>query len=195
MVHRRSLLVFCCVLSLVVGGLIGYFTPHPATRPIEVITPDPTATPPPTATPLPLRVYVCGAVAQPGVYRLPPGSLVDDAIRAAGGPTGDADLIRINLAMELRDQQQVIVPRVGEALPAEAVSEGVAPTPPIEPVRLNTATAAELETLPGIGPSLARRIVEYRDTYGPFETLEDLLNVPGVGPSILEGLRDRVVID
>jgi hypothetical protein len=116
-VSSRSLLVFCSVLSLIVGALIGYFTPHPRGRPITVTTPEPTPTPTPTPTPAPLRVYVSGAVQAPDVYLLPPGSLVRDAIRAAGGPAPEADLDRINLARELSDQQQVYVPRKGEENP------------------------------------------------------------------------------
>jgi len=192
MQHRRSLLVFCSVMSLITGGAIGYFTPHPQRPPVAVITPDPTATPLPTPTPLPLRVYVCGAVKAPAVYRLPPGSLVEDAIRAAGGPTDDADLVRINLARELLDQQQVYVPRLGEDLSYPTLSGGVGPSTEPHPVNINTATAAELETLPHIGPGLARQIVDYREAYGPFQSVEDLLNVPGIGPSTLEELREWV---
>ncbi|MGQ9468181.1 MAG: SLBB domain-containing protein [Anaerolineae bacterium] len=99
--------------SLIAGGIIGYFTPHPRGRPITVITPEPTATPTPTPTPAPLRVYVTGAVQAPDVYLLPVGSLVKDAVLAAGGPAPDADLDRINLARQLEDQQQIYVPRRG----------------------------------------------------------------------------------
>ncbi|MGQ9804389.1 MAG: SLBB domain-containing protein [Anaerolineae bacterium] len=97
--------------SLIAGGIIGYFTPHPRGRPITVITPEPTATP--TPTPAPLRVYGTGAVQAPDVYLLSAGSLVKDAVLAAGGPAPDADLDRINLARQLEDQQQIYVPRRG----------------------------------------------------------------------------------
>jgi len=190
-VRHRSLIVLCSVLSLIAGGLIGFFTPHPQGRPVAVITPDPTATPLPTPTPGPLRVYVCGAVAAPAVYRLPPGSLVEDAVRAAGGPTAEADMDRINLARELVDQQQVYVPRAGEGEPPPPLSGGVAPSE--EPlIDINTADADELETLPRIGPTTAQRIVEYRETYGPFEDVEDILEVPGIGPATFEGIRDLI---
>ncbi|HHS97126.1 MAG TPA: ComEA family DNA-binding protein [Chloroflexi bacterium] len=194
MERRRSLLLLCSVLSLIAGGLIGFFTPHPQGPPVAVITPDPTATPLPTPTPLPLRVYVCGAVREPGVYRLPPGSLVEDAIRAAGGPTDEADLVRINLARELLDQQQVYVPSVSETTPYPTLSGGVAPTSTPSRIDLNTATAAELEALPHVGPALAQEIVAYREAYGPFRSVEDLLNVPGIGPSTLEEIRPWVEI-
>ncbi|HID88186.1 MAG TPA: ComEA family DNA-binding protein [Anaerolineales bacterium] len=194
MKQRRSLLFLCSVVSLIAGGVIGFFTPHPQRTPITVITPDPTTTPLPTPTPLPLRVYVCGAVREPGVYRLPPGSLVEDAVRAAGGPTEEADLVHINLARELLDQQQVYVPYLGEENSYPTLSDGVAPTATPQRIDLNTATAAELEALPHIGPTLARDIVAYRETYGPFRSVEDLLNVPGIGPSTLKEIRPWVEV-
>ncbi len=192
--RHRSLLVLCSVLSLIAGGLLGFFTPHPQAPPIEVSTPDPTATPLPTPTPLPLRVYVCGAVQQPAVYRLPPGSLVEDAVRAAGGPAPEADLERINLAQELRDQQQVYVPRVGEEPPIPVLSGGVASASG-GIVNINIATVEELEMLPHIGPSTAQRIVEYRETYGPFKSVEELMEVPGIGPAVFEEIRGRITVD
>lgn len=191
--RHRSLLVLCSVLSLIAGGIIGFFTPHPRTRLVTVITPDPTATPLPTPTPAPLRVYVCGAVAAPAVYRLPLGSLVEDALRAAGGPTSEADLERINLAQELADQQQVCVPRRGEEqssgpAPSEVSALGVAV------VNINTATAAELETLPHIGPTTAQNIISYRETHGPFGTIEEIMEVPGIGAAVFEEIRNRIVV-
>ncbi|HIE37821.1 MAG TPA: ComEA family DNA-binding protein, partial [Anaerolineales bacterium] len=139
----------------------------------------------------PLRVYVSGAVANPAVYRLPPGSLVEEAVRAAGGPTPDADLDRINLARELVDQQQVYVPRMGEESPQPALSGGV--TASDEPlIDINTAAPAELESLPHIGPATAQRIVEYRQDHGPFETIEEIMEVPGIGPVTFEEIRNRI---
>lgn len=193
LVRHRSLLVLCSVLSLIAGGLVGFFTPHPRASAVAVITPDPTATPLPTPTPAPLRVYVSGAVAAPAVYRFPPGSLVEDAVRAAGGPAPGADMDRVNLAQELRDQQQVYVPRVGEESGPSPLSNGV--TPPDEPLLdINTATQGELESLPHIGPATAQHIIEYRETYGPFEAVEELLEVPGIGPATLEDIRALISI-
>lgn len=192
----RSLLVFCSVLSLIVGALIGYFTPHPRSRPITVTTPEPTPTATPTPTPAPLRVYVCGAVQAPDVYLLPPGSLVRDAVRAAGGPAPDANLERINLARELQDQQQIYVPRRGEETPVPVISEG-APTrtASAQPlININTATVEELQKLPRVGPALAQRIVAYREMYGPFQTPEDLMQVPGIGEGIFAAIRDYITV-
>ncbi len=192
----RGYIILCSVLSLIVGGVIGYFTPRPqASTPIVVSTPLPTLTPSPTSTPTPLRVHVSGAVRRPAVYELPPGSIIRDAVEAAGGPASDADLDRINLALELRDQQKVYVPRQGETNPPPAVSGG-------EPsgeeaagtlININTATAVELEA-PRIGPAMAQRIVEYREANGPFETIEDIQNVPGIGPATFDGLRDLITV-
>ena len=193
----RGYIILCSVLSLIVGGAIGYFTPRPqASAPIVVSTPLPTPTSLPTPTPAPIRVHVSGAVRQPAVYELPSGSIVQDAVEAAGGPAPDADLNRINLALELRDQQQVYVPCQGEANPPPSVSGGepgggetAAPL-----VNINTATAAELETLPRIGPAMAQRIVEYREANGPFGTIEDIQIVTGVGPATFEGLKDLITV-
>ena len=187
----RSLLVLCSALSLVAGGLIGFFTPHSRARAIDVITPDPTATPLPTPTPSPLRVYVSGAVARAAVYRLAPGSLVEDAVRAAGGPAVDADMDHINLAQELLDQQQVYVPRAGEGDPQPALSGGSSGGETVL-VDINTATAAELEALPHIGQATAQKIIEYRETYGLFETIEGIMEVPGVGAATFEEIRDQL---
>ena len=193
----RGTIILCSVLSLIVGGLIGYFTPRPqVSTPIVVSPPVSTATPPPTPTLAPIRVYVSGAVRQPAVYELPPGSIVQSAVDAAGGLTSDADLDCVNLALELRDQQQVHVPRQGEAHPPPPVSGGDpdsgGPTGVL--INLNVATAAELETLPRIGPTMAQRILEYREANGPFEAIEDIQEVPGIGPATFEGLKDLITV-
>jgi competence protein ComEA len=192
---HRGYIILCSVVSLIVGGVIGYFTPHPQTRTAIIVSPPvPTSTPAPTPTLAPIRVHVSGAVRQPAVYELPPGSIVQDAVDAAGGQTSDADLDCINLAVELRDQQQVYVPCKGEANPPPPVSGGEpgseGPTGAL--VDINAAATAELETLPGIGPVTAQRIVEYREVNGPFEAIEDVQDVPGIGPATFEGLRDLV---
>jgi competence protein ComEA len=141
-----------------------------------------------TATPGPMFVSVDGAVGAPGRYTLPPGSLVDDVVSAAGGPAADADLERINLAVELRDADQVYVPRFGEVLPT--------PTPfginADGKIDINLADASLLETLPGIGPTIAQRIVEYRDMNGPFDAIEEIQEVQGVGPGKFEAVRDLI---
>lgn len=133
-------------------------------------------------------VYVSGAVASPGVLTLPASSRVIDAITAAGGTTPEADLESINLARLLVDGEQIRVAVVGESPPA--ASE--AGTPAGTCVRLATATEAELQTLPGIGPAIAQRIISYRATHPRLSTVEELDDVPGIGPSLIEKIRPGV---
>lgn len=133
-------------------------------------------------------VYVSGAVASPGVLTLPASSRVIDAITAAGGATPEADLESINLARILVDGEQIRVGVVGESPPA--ASE--AGTPAGTCVRLATATETELQTLPGIGPALATRIISYRATHPRLSTVEELDDVPGIGPSLIEKIRPGV---
>lgn len=133
-------------------------------------------------------VYVSGAVASPGVLTLPASSRVIDAITAAGGATHEADLESTNLARILVDGEQIRVGVVGESPPA--ASE--AGTPSGMCIRLATATEAELQTLPGIGPALATRIISYRATHPRLSTVEELDDVPGIGPSLIEKIRPGV---
>ncbi len=141
------------------------------------------------AEPANLRIHVAGEVHRPGVYELPFGSIVQDAIDAAGGLSGEASHDRINLAAKLEDGQQVYVPEVSESVPLSSNPAGSS-----EKISINTASAPDLERLPGIGPVLAQRIVEYREQNGPYQRLEDLLEVEGIGPSKLESLRDYVQV-
>lgn len=163
-------------------------------------------------------VHVAGAVGSPGVLRLQQGSRVDDAITAAGGPTADGDANRLNLALVLEDGQKIYVPRRGEAMPAatDADIPGGAATDSsgsnstgsnntgsnntgqqgaaAGKVNLNTADAAELDTLPKVGPVLAQRIVDWRKEHGPFRSVEELDGVDGVGPKMLEALLPLVTV-
>ncbi len=129
-------------------------------------------------------VQVDGEVVRPGLYRLASGSRVRDAVDAAGGFSPAADAAALNLARLLRDGDRVTVPARASAGPA------VRPAP----LDINTAGADQLETLPGIGPVLARRIVEFRTRHGPFRRVEDLLQVQGIGPRLLERLRPLVTV-
>jgi len=131
-------------------------------------------------------VYVSGAVASPGVLTLPANSRVIDAITAAGGATPEADLESINLARILVDGEQIRVGVVGES-PAAGPAAGTGTC-----VRLATATEDELQTLPGIGPALATRIVSYRATHPRLSSVEELDDVPGIGPSLIEKIRPGV---
>ena len=186
------------LLSLIVLGGMFFFSRRPKPEPIFILTPEPTATPLPTPTPRPLRVYVSGAVAHPDVYELSYDSIVKDAIEAAGGPTGEADLNRINLARRVHDEEQIYVPQKGEeSFPVSPPSGPSAPSSSSQEggkVNINTATAEKLDTLPGVGPSIAQRIIDYRTTNGPFQSIEDIKNVKGIGDATFEKLKDKITV-
>ncbi len=135
-----------------------------------------------------LVVDVTGAVERPGVYRLPAGSRVEDAIERAGGPSGGAELEAVNRAARLADGQQVVVPERGPA-GAAAVAAGAEEEGPIS---LGTATVEQLDTIDGIGPVTAADIVEFRDQHGGLASVDQLDQVSGIGPATMESLRARL---
>lgn len=137
-------------------------------------------------------VYVAGAVVHPGVYTLPQGARANDAVRAAGGFSVQANADAVNLAAIVADGQRVYVPRVGEAIVVEPAG-GTSATPS-EPVNLNTATADELDVLPGVGPATAASIIAFRDQHGPFSSVEQLSQVRGIGPAKLDAIRGLVTL-
>jgi competence protein ComEA len=150
---------------------------------------------PTSTTGVPAAVHVAGAVARPGLYRLPAGSRVADALALAGGKLPGADLDRLNLAARLVDGQKILVTRRGDPLPpVEATSAGGEPSNALasEPVDLNAADLAALDSLPGIGPATAQAILEERTRRGGFRSTRDLLRVPGIGEGRFARLKDRV---
>ncbi|MGI9528331.1 MAG: ComEA family DNA-binding protein [Acidimicrobiia bacterium] len=130
-----------------------------------------------------LTVHVSGAVVTPGVVEVPGSARVADAVAAAGGATASAELGAMNLAAPLQDGDHIAVPSVGEANGGAEQANGI---------DLNTASASELEALPGVGPVLADRIVEFRDQHGRFASPEDLLDVPGIGEAKLSQFREEI---
>ena len=138
------------------------------------------------ALPARIVVYVVGAVRRAGLYRLPEGSRIADAVARAGGTTRRADLTAVNLAAPLADGQQVFVP--ARAAPGSVGSAA----PPGAKVSLAVATIEDLDELPGIGPVTAQKIVDWRATHGPFRSVEDLDAIPGIGPARVEQLRELV---
>jgi competence protein ComEA len=141
-------------------------------------------------------VHVAGAVKHPGVYRLRDGDRVRDAVERAGGARAGADVNAINLAAKVADGQQVVVPRRGASAPAAVdASAGLSAGERAavqSPVSLNSATAAQLDTLDGVGPATAQKILDWRREHGGFSSIDDLGEVPGIGPKRLAALRGKV---
>jgi competence protein ComEA len=146
----------------------------------------------------PLVVDVVGAVRNPGLYRLAQGTRIADAVARAGGARRSADLAAINLAAPLADGEQVVVPsrQTAGASSGSAAAGGAAPgaAGPQGPVHLNSATLADLDTLPGVGPATAQKILDYRTEHGAFSSVDELDAVPGIGPKRLEELRKLVAL-
>jgi competence protein ComEA len=134
-----------------------------------------------------LYVHVAGAVRRPGLLRLPTDTRVAGALERAGGPTRRADLTAVNLAAKVQDGQQIVVPVLGAA-----AAPGAAAEPPGSQVHLSTATPEQLYEVDGIGPTLAERIVEYRDAHGGFGSIDELARVEGIGEKRLATLRDAL---
>ncbi len=149
--------------------------------------------PPPAASPL--VIDVSGAVSHPGVYELPQGSRVQDALQAAGGALPEADLSTLNLAGPLEDGALVSVPLKGEVQSPPSRSVNI-PIPETSGslININIATQEQLESLPGIGPTLAQRIIDYRQANGPFASIEAIQDVSGIGPGIFEKIKDLITV-
>lgn len=211
---NRLLIALAFVFASIIS--IGWIYTHPQNESsrvyieiptVETATPTiilPTETPAPTSTPAPLRIYISGAVKHPDVYLLPQGSIIKDAVSAAGGITPSADIDVVNLAQELQDQQHIHIPSKSDARPTPPVVEGgiraagttIQPQATSQPqqININSATLQELELLPGIGPAIAQRIVDYRAEHGPFATAEDIMNVRGIGQATFEKLQPNIVV-
>jgi competence protein ComEA len=192
-VEFRIYLVLVALVSLLVGGIIGRYLFQEDTEDSVRVTNPPILFSEPSGSPLPtiskerkvLSVYVSGAVNTSSVVTVPEGSLLVDAIQAAGGATSDADLDAINLASPLRNYDHVLVPRKTDAnsmQPAQITLD------------INTATTQELEALPNIGPTRAEQIVAYRETHGAFQDKEDIMQVPGIGQVIYEQLESLIYV-
>ncbi len=191
--RRRPVVAGLTVAACLLVAGIAWWSGRPASvTPIEESIPQIqlVTTVPPVTLPPPVIVHVAGAVVRPGVYQVAADARLVDAIATAGGVLPEAEPDRLNLAAPVVDGMQIWVPVEGEVVTQPAVggtgdSSG--------PVNLNTASAEQLDALPGVGPSTAAAIMAYRDDNGPFLSVDDLLSVPGIGPAKLEALRDSVV--
>ena len=198
-----NVLIGVCVGTILgVSGMVLRQRVQPAA--IQIIPPDPTATPAPTPTAGPIQVYVNGAVANPDIYELPPDSIVAAAIEMAGGFSEQANTAVVNLAQPLANGVQVFVPFMEEdaTLPNAGVNE---PDIVVESrmasgidlngqININTANMTLLDTLPGIGPSTAQKIIDYRDANGPFNSPEELMNVSGIGEAKYNQVKDAITV-
>jgi competence protein ComEA len=162
------------LIGLLAGGIIWLAASKPRGEPVTLL---------PTSTTGMLTVYVSGAVATPGVYTLPGGSRLEAAVQAAGGLMPGAEAEKINLAALLEDGQQVEVPGV---IDTGHINAGR--------VDINTASASELDALPGIGPTTAQAIVDFRLQNGPFQFIQDIQKVPGVGPTTYDRIKDYITV-
>lgn len=188
--QRHQVTVGVGLLGLVLGSGLTLALARRDPPPLRVV--QPTAVP----TPAEVVVQVGGAVASPGVYRLPASARVGDAVEAAGGATQEGDPLALNLAARVRDGQRVDVPERGRAAPRSA-DEPSAKSLPAQPgkVDLNRADVSQLDTLPGVGPVTARRIVEYRDKVGRFDRVEQLQEARLVNRAVYEQIKDLVTVD
>lgn len=168
-------------IAVVIAGALGSLVllQNEPAPPLKVV--------PATTAPRELRVYVSGAVVRPGVYTFSDGARVEQVVQAAGGPAAEADLDRLNLAVRLRDEMQVQVPYKAASLGA-----GAERPRETELINLNTASGALLETLPGIGPVTAQRILDHRQSNGPFSRIDELLETKLVSASTFEKIRGRI---
>jgi len=167
--YRKPVIGLLVVIALAGGVVLLY-------RQLTLVHPEEIVILPPSTK---ITVYVEGEVADPGVYALSDGDLVGDAVEAAGGFTSAADRSSVNLAGMLRDGEQVHIYKLGEAP---------------QRININTAEAWLLEALPGIGEALAQKIIGYRTVNGPFQQVEDLMNVDGIGLSVFDKVKDKITV-
>jgi competence protein ComEA len=214
--HYRKILIFL-ILVILAGNaywIVRHFNPelflgephlNVGVEIEKASSNEPKARQPLEVQPPKVVVHVVGAVQSPGVYQIEMGARINDAVELAGGATDEADLNQLNLAAKVRDEEQIFVPsKLSETVspPSSPVRSSV-PTPQSptgrsfptarQPINLNTATSKQLQTVPGIGPVTAQRIIDYRRTHGRFSTVDDLIEVKGIGQKTLEEIRVHVV--
>ena len=197
LLRYRGYVILTLIYVIVFAGYVVYER-RPQPEPIQIIDPTPT----PTQTPMPIHVHMTGAVQRPGVYLLPPESRLYQAVDAAGGLTSDADPERVNLADRIQDAQQVFIPRLGKTPPPSPTPIAASLSRTTESgqlghglININTASAADLDALPGIGPVYAARIIAYREAHGPFPSPAEIVQVKGIGTATYEKIKGRITVD
>lgn len=174
---------FIVVGILLGAGILVLVTRPPRGNPITLI---------PAPTPAPITVYVSGCVNQEGLYSFPAGSRINDAIQAAGGFSVDANTRSINLAEILADGQQINVPEVNLSVAMDSPTRSIDSS--LVLVDINSASLELLDTLPDIGPITAQDILDYRNTNGPFDSIEEIMEVPGIGQARFEAIKDLITV-
>jgi competence protein ComEA len=180
--------LFGALLGLFAAGIIFLVSAPPRGEAVALL-------PPPTLSPL--FVDVSGAVLHPGVYSVSRNARVQDAINAAGGLSRNADAEKINLAAGLEDGQKIVVPeKISQPVNNNSSASGNSSQPVTGTlININTADLALLDTLPGIGPSTAQKIIDYRNQHGAFQTIEEIMNVPNIGPATFEKIKDLITVE
>jgi competence protein ComEA len=185
MVKKFLSVTIYCMIGLLSAGLVLLIARPPQGEPVIIL---------PTKTESTIVIYLTGAIIHPGVYELPPGSRLENAISAAGGFSEKANISSVNLASEIKDGQSFYIRTVDEEDTGISKDEqGIINTEGL--IDINTATSEQLQQLPGIGPTKAEAIMEFRETNGPFQTLNDLLLVPGIGESTLAQIMNFITLN
>lgn len=182
-------IAFGVACGLLGAGVLLLAVTRPRGEPIQLIAPP---------SPGPITVHVAGAVNEPGVHTLPIGSRVKDAVERSGGLADDADSNLINLAKPLKDGEQIWVPAENSAMANDVSSElttnAEQVNQPVQQININTASQADLETLPGVGPVTAQAIIQFRLENGPFQELNDIQSVSGIGPVTFDKIKSLITI-
>ncbi|MBI5399379.1 ComEA family DNA-binding protein [Candidatus Saganbacteria bacterium] len=199
--NRKQLLIILGLILIITAGLLVLLFRHLAPQTAnEILAPAPITDHLPVAQeePAKILVHISGAVRRAGVYRLAPDDRILDVLKLAGGARPTADLHNINLAEKVKDGQKIIVPEKVFPSPVSADQPSTQtkshPQANSGPVSLNTATAASLRQVKGIGPATAKKIIEYRGTHGPFTKVEDLMKVKGIGKGKFEKMKGQITL-
>lgn len=176
-----QVIVISVLVGLLAAGLIIFVATRPKGQPYQLLG---------TNVPGTIKVHVSGQVKSPGLVSVTTYARVQDAVNAAGGLTSEADLNAINLAAVVTDGQKLNIPKIGAVQVPVMTEPGLLSSK----VNINTASAVELENLPGIGETRANDIIRYRQNYGHFQKIEDLLKVPGIGETIYNQLKDQITV-